>query len=50
MLCEILQQEEKINGIDVLAELDEAYKQLEAQYDNRTTENFKYYYKFQYNI
>ncbi len=50
MLCDILQQDEKINGIDVLAELDETYKQLEIQYENRTTENFKYYYNFQYKI
>ncbi len=50
MLCETLEQDTQINGVNVLAELGEAYIKLEQQYANRTTENFEYYYKNQFKI
>lgn len=50
IICEELQQDIGINGIDVVSELNQAYALLEKQYGNRSTENFNYYYKNQFRI
>ena len=50
MVCETLQQDTKINDIDIVSELNQAYALLEQQYSRRTTENFEYYYQNQFRI
>lgn len=49
-MCESLKQSETLNGIDILKEVEDAYIELERQYDKRSTENFEYYYKNQFKI
>lgn len=49
-ICEALQQDQKINEIDIVAELNQAYALLTQQYIKRTTENFNYHYKNQFQI
>lgn len=50
IMCESLKQSEMLNGIDIIKEVEDAYIKLEQQYDNRSTENFEYYYKNQFKI
>lgn len=49
-ICKALQQDTKINEIDIVFELNQAYALLEQQYIKRTTENFNYYYQNQFRI
>lgn len=50
MVCEALKQDTKINDIEIVSELNQAYALLEQQYSRRTTENFEYYYQNQFRI
>ncbi len=50
IICGTLQQDTKINEIDIVDELNQAYALLEQQYTKRTTENFNYYYQNQFLI
>ena len=50
IICEALLQDTKINDIDIVSELNQAYALLEKQYSKKTTENFDYYYKNQFRI
>lgn len=50
IICKALRQETKINEVDIVAELNQAYALLEKQYSKKTTENFEYYYKNQFQI
>ena len=45
ILCESLNVEEKINGIDIIKKTEKDIEQLQEQYYNRTTDNFELYYQ-----
>lgn len=50
IVCEALKQDTKINDIDIVSELNQAYGILAQQYNKTTTENFEYYYQNQFRI
>lgn len=43
-LCDILQTDTDINGIDIIAKTNQDYENLINQYNKRSTENFNKYY------
>ena len=46
-LCQELKEDTKINGVDVIAEINKHYKILELAESKKSTENFENYYKNQ---